>query len=158
MSDDGDAVEGSSAIERLQQSLYRSLPIYEHIGITVGALGSIVRCRIPLNHGNGNHFGAVHAALQFAVMELAGGLAVGQCEALRSGDFLLVVKRFSIDFLKPAMTDLEAVATIGNEQLRDIDRNLRAKGKHAFKLEISLINDVQEVVAFAIGEYYAGQK
>jgi acyl-coenzyme A thioesterase PaaI-like protein len=151
-------VQDRNSIERLQRSLYRNLPIYEHVGVAVGELGLTVRCRVPASRENGNHFGAVHAAIQFAVTELAGGLAAGQCEELKSGKFLLVVKSFNIRFLKPAMTDLEAVATVTKEQLRDIDRNLQHKGRHAFEIEISLLDDAQQVVALATGEYHAAQR
>ena len=151
-------VKEASSLKRLQQSLYRNLPIYEHVGITVGALGSNVRCRVPLSPENENHFGAVHAAIQFAVMELAGGLASGQCETLKNGDFLLVVKRFSIEFLKPAMTDLTAVTSITDDQIQDIDRALQEKGRHAFELEISLLNESHQMVAIATGEYHAARR
>ena len=148
----------SRAIRMLQDWLYRELPIYEHTKATVEELGSTVRCRIPLNENNKNHFGAVHAALQFAVCEMAGGLAINQCSAIQGGDFLLVVRDLNIEYLKPAMTDIEAVAKISEQQLSEIDSALRDDGKMELELGIELFDTEGTVVARATGSYYASRK
>ena len=138
--------------------MHRSLPIYEQIQATIEELGSTVRCKVPLNPGNKNHFGAVHAALQFAVCEMAGGLAVNQSSVLRSGDYLLVVKSLNLEFLKPALSDVEAIARISKEQLSQIDQSLREQGKFQFELSVELVDAAGESVAVATGVYYASRK
>lgn len=148
----------TSAIASLQSWMYRELPIYQHIAATVETLGETVRCKVPLNPDNKNHFGAVHAALQFAVCEMAGGLAVNQSAALRSGKYLLVVKSLNLEFLKPAMSDIQAIAHISRQQLTEIDHSLHRSGKVQFELRIDLVDVGDIKVATATGVYYASQK
>ena len=148
----------TNAIESLQRWLFRELPIYEHIGATVEQIGATVCCRVPLNKDNRNHFGAVHAALQFAVCEMAGGLAINQSPSIRSGEYLPVVKSLNLEFLKPAMSDVEAVATISDQQLSEIEDSLRANGKVQFELVITLRDQEDIAVAKATGVYYASKR
>lgn len=148
----------TDAISSLQSWMHRELPIYQHIGATIEALGETVRCKVPLNQANKNHFGAVHAALQFAVCEMAGGLAVNQSAALRSGKYLLVVKSLNLEFLKPAMSDIQAIAHISRQQLTEIDHSLHRSGKVQFELRIDLVDVGDIKVATATGVYYASQK
>ena len=148
----------TEAARALQASLYRSLPIYEHIEAQVEELGDRVRCSVPLKGKNQNHFGAVHAALQFAVCEMTGALTVSQHPAVRGGDYRLVVKSLSIDFLKPAMTDVTASATITEAQRADLVQALQGDGRAELALDIELTDAEDRLVAKAKGLYHVSTK
>lgn len=148
----------SEAAKALQSSLYRSLPIYEHIEAQVEELGDRVKCSVPLKAKNQNHFGAVHAALQFAVCEMTGALAVSQQPAIRDGGYHLVVKNLSIDFLKPAMTDVTATAFITEAQRIQLMQTLESKGKAELALDIELTDLENRLVAKAVGQYHISVK
>ena len=61
----------------IQELLYRVCPLYAHMGLSVEhARDGLYRCRVPLSPENINHLGTVHAALQWALAEVLGGLAV----------------------------------------------------------------------------------
>ena len=148
----------SEAAKALQSSLYRSLPIYEHIEAQVEELGDQVRCSVPLKEKNQNHFGAVHAALQFAVCEMTGALTVSQHPAIRGGGHRLVVKSLNIDFLKPAMTDVTASATITEAQRAQLIQALEGEGKAELALDIELTDAEGQLVAQARGLYHVSTK
>lgn len=146
-------------LEKLQASLYRQLPLYEHVGLTVLEAGNRNRFRVPLNERNKNHFGSVHAALQWAVAEAAGGIAGATLTALnKNSEYFLVVKQVTIDFLKPAMTDVDALVIITDEQIAAIDRGLAAHGKVEWILNCEIKNTRDEVVARTTATYYASKQ
>ncbi|MEM8942030.1 MAG: DUF4442 domain-containing protein, partial [Pseudomonadota bacterium] len=93
---------------RVESRLRELLPLYKHIDLTIESVsGGVFRCKIPLNEANKNHFGTVHAALQFAVAEVLGGL-VGESLGVLNDQHVGVVKNFEIHFKKPATTDVIA--------------------------------------------------
>ncbi len=146
-------------LQKLQASLYRRLPLYEHIGLTILEAGNRNRFRVPLNERNKNHFGSVHAALQWAVAEAVGGVAGTTLTALKnSGEYFLVVKQVTIDFLKPAMTDVDALVIITDEQIATIDQDLKEHGKVEWELNCDITNSTGEIVAKTNATYYASKK
>ncbi len=148
----------SEAAKAIQESLYRNLPIYGHIEARVEELGQTVRCSVPLKPKNQNHFGAVHAALQFAACEMSGALALSQHPAIRGGGYRLVVRNLSIDFVKPAMTDVEATAIITEAQQQNLIETLESTGKAQLELPIELADTEGVVVAKATGQYHISRK
>ena len=144
----------TESAKELQASLYRSMPLYEHIEARVEALGDRVRCSVPLTAENQNHLGAVHAALQFAACEMSGALAVSRDPAIRSGGHRLVVKSLSIDYLKPALTDVTASAGMTDAQRVQLIRGLADDGKAEVELDIELADAAGQPVARATGRYH----
>lgn len=149
---------GSEAIEELQSSLYGALPIYEHIEARVLGLEPRVRCAVPLKRKNQNHFGAVHAALQFAACEMAGALAVSQHPMVRADDLRIVVQSMNIDFVRPAMTGVEAIAAVSEAQARALNDSLALDGRARLELEVELADSGGNLVAKATGHYHLSRK
>jgi hypothetical protein len=56
------------------------------------------------------------------------------------------------------MSVVEAIATISQEQLSEIDSSLRENGKMQFELGIELKDSQDVLVARATGVYYASRK
>lgn len=148
----------SEAAKTLQASLHQSLPIYEHIEAQVDEVGDRMRCSVPLKAKNQNHFGAVHAALQFAVCEMTGALTVSQHPAIQGRGYRLVVKSLNIEFIKPAMTDVTATALITERQKTELIETLESSGKAELSLDIELTDVEHKVVAKAVGHYHISQK
>lgn len=151
-------MNAKNTLASLQKWLLRNLPIYDHIGATVEEIGETTRCRVPLNSKNKNHFGAVHAALQFAVMEMAGGLAGNRSSEISSGNYLLVVKSLKIEFVKPALSDVEAVVYLSDTKLSEIEESLRSEGKVEFELDCELLDESGEVASKSVAVYYASKR
>jgi len=151
-------VNSKSIVESLQRWLWKNLPIYQHIGATVEELGETTRCRVPLNHNNQNHFNAVHAALQFAVMEMAGGLAGNRSPVISSENNLLVVKSLKIEFVKPAFSAVEAVVHLSDSELKDMEETLLKEGKVEFELDCDLVDESGQVVSRSVAVYHASTR
>ena len=143
-----------TVIDALEIWLRKHLPIYEHIGATVEQVGEVTRCRLPLNNKNKNHFNAVHAALQFAVMELAGGVAGKRSPVISSEKHLLMVKSLKIDFLKPALSAVEAVVHLSDSELQKLEAVLLKDGRVEFDLDCDLIDESGEIVSKSVAVYY----
>jgi len=138
---------------RLQASLRRDLPLYEYMDLRIeSASGGVYRCRVPLSENNANHFHTVHAALQWASAEVLGGLVWTACKP-KEGDFIPVVRRFEIDFKRPAWTELVAEAKFSDEEAGQLRDALKSKGRYDFELESVLRNSAGEIVATGTGFY-----
>lgn len=144
----------SEAAKTLQASLYRSLPIYEHIQARVDEIDDGVRCSLPLEPQNRNHIGGVHAALQFALCEMTGALAISQDPAIRNRGYRLVVRNLTIDYLKPAMTDVTSSVSITDAERARLLEALAGDGKAELELDIELVDLHGQIVAKAHGRYH----
>lgn len=76
-----------------------------------------VAVRIPNRRKNRNHIGQVHAAAMALAAETATGFVVGMNVP---DSRLLLVKSMKVDFKKRSQGDMEAVATLTDEQLAAI--------------------------------------
>ncbi|MEM6606868.1 MAG: YiiD C-terminal domain-containing protein, partial [Pseudomonadota bacterium] len=120
---------------RVESRLRELLPLYKHIDLTIESVsGGVFRCKIPLNEANKNHFGTVHAALQFAVAEVLGGL-VGESLGVLNDQHVGVVKNFEIHFKKPATTDVIAETRMPVGDLTALAERIEADGRVDFDLE-----------------------
>ncbi len=88
---------------------------------------------------------------------MTGALAVSQHPVIRSGDYRLVVKSLEIEFLKPAMSDVEASTTITRSQQEHLRNSLSETGKAQLKLDIELADADGKVVAKAAGQYHVSR-
>lgn len=140
----------------VQEFLWRSCPIYHHIGLVIESMrDGIYRCRVPLTPQNGNHLNTVHAAIQWAAAELPGGLVVAAIfdpGQLTKTNFV-AVRSVSIEFLRPARTAITAEAVLGMQEAMEIKRLVTEGESAAFRLHTVVRNDSGETVATADAEY-----
>lgn len=135
---------------RIERSLRRDLPIYEYMDFHVEcASNGVYRCSVPLNERTSNQFHTVHAALQWASVEALGGLF--WFAAKPPGDaFIPLVKRFEIDFKRPAGSEITAEAHFPESEGERLRARLAEDGRFDFVLD-STIRD-SEGVTVAIGK------
>jgi acyl-coenzyme A thioesterase PaaI-like protein len=138
---------------KIEEHLRRDLPLYEYMGLTIeSATNGVFRCGVPLNPSTSNHFHTIHAALQWAAVEVLGGL-VWIASKPGEGNYYPVVKRFEIDFKGPAPGPITAetrFSTSDGEAMRD---GLAADGRYDFELDSCILNASGETIVEAKGFY-----
>ena len=90
-----------------------------------------------------------------AVAEAAGGVANNNSPMLKSDAYWMVVKSVTIDFVKPAKTDIEAVVEISDQQVQAIKDALNHTGKAEWSLDVTLHDMSDDVLASVHANYYA---
>jgi acyl-coenzyme A thioesterase PaaI-like protein len=139
----------------LQEWLRQTLPLYEVLGLTVESTqNGVYRCRVPLNRQNGNHLNSVHAAVQWAAAEVLGAFAVMDLfGADQMQKMYAVVRSVSIEFHRPAHTDIIVEASLAAGEATEAQR-LFAAGKEAnFQLHAVVRDEAGETVATTDAHY-----
>lgn len=143
-----------NAEEKLETYLRTNLPIYEHIGLKiVSASHGEYRCSIPLQKENSNHFGTIHAAIQWASAEVVGGLVFLTAFPPEEKQFLGMVKEFTISFKKPATTSVIAETFFSESELEAVKEAVLKHGRHDFEISCVLRNTDGEIIAEGKGIY-----
>lgn len=139
----------------LQDILCKTLPLYEHLGLVVeSASKGIYRCRMPLNRANSNHLNAVHAAVQWAAAEVLGGFVIIDLfgpEAM--GSLYGVVRSVSIEFHRPARSDIIVEASLSELEAAEIQRLFAAGDEANFRLHAVVRDCAGETVATTDAQY-----
>lgn len=145
---------------RIQALLYEVCPLYAHIGLSVEhARDGLYRCRVPLTAANTNHLGTVHAALQWAVAEVLGGLAILSIfPPERFAKLYAAVTWAESDFLKPARGALVAQARLSAEEQQRVRAAVDAGDEGRFGLETPVRLDDDSVVARLSARYIVRPK
>jgi acyl-coenzyme A thioesterase PaaI-like protein len=153
LSKNGNGMKKDSLESKLQRNLRENLPLYEYMDLRIEcASDGIFRCVVPMIENNMNHFRSIHAALQWAAAEVLGGLvwAISQPE---EGEFVPVIRRFEIDFKRPAYGDIVAETRFSEEQADTLKSELNANGRYDFVLESEVRNLEEETLAIGKGFY-----
>ena len=127
------------------------IPLVHRMGVTAVELGpGIAVCRIPLA-GNGNHVGTLYAGALFTVAEVLGGaICLPSFDLAR---FYPVVRAVTIDFRRPARTDVTASALLDAATIDRVRTEAEAEGKSTFVLTAELTDTGGVVVATTEGTY-----
>lgn len=101
--------------------------------------------------GNGNHLGTMYAGTLFGLAEMLGGaLFVASFDIWR---YYPTVKDLQIRYRRPARTDIRATASIDDETLARLQREVDEHGKSEFVLDATITDLAGEVVATTRGTY-----
>ncbi len=106
---------------------------------------------VPLTEKTANHFQSFHAAFQFAAAESLGGIVIFETRKERA--YTPLVRSVSIDFKKPAMTDLYAEALFSAVDSKKMNLAMATTGRYDFPLTIEISNTDNEVVSILNAEY-----
>ena len=129
-----------------------NLPIYEFMGLKVLSVSDgLYKCFVPLSDNTGTHIKPVHAAFQWASAEILGGLAV--LSTRKDDKYVPVVKSLSIEFKRPALTDITSEALFSSKQVKVMNTALESTGRYDFDLASVIRDSEGEVVAEASGQY-----
>lgn len=103
------------------------------------------------SEGNGNHFGAIYAGVQFTVAEVLGGAITAA--SFDTSAFYPLVKSFDISFRAMARSDLRAETTLSEDEIERISAEAAARGKADFVLEAVVTDAEGTTVATSRGVY-----
>jgi acyl-coenzyme A thioesterase PaaI-like protein len=142
----------AAAPEAEIEALLREVcPLYAHIGLTVEhARDGVYRCRVPMSAANINHLGTVHAALQWALGEVLGGLAVLSIfPPERFAKLYAAVTWAEVAFVKPARGALVAEARLAPAAQERVRAAVDAGDEGSFGLDcVVRLEDGPEVAMF----------
>ena len=152
------AVESAEA--GIQALLHQVCPLYAHVGLTVEqARDGLYRCRLPLTPANINHLGTVHAALQWAMAEVLGGLAILSIFPPARFDTLYAAVTWAeIDFLKPARGALVAESQMSVDEQHRVRVAVDGGGESRFELDVEVRLEDGTGVAHLRAEYIVRPK
>jgi acyl-coenzyme A thioesterase PaaI-like protein len=139
-----------AAEAQIQALLHTVCPLYAHIGMSVEhARGGLYRCRVPLTPANINHLGTVHAALQWTLGEVSGGLVILSIfPPARFAQLYAAVTWVECEFLKPARGALIAEARMTDAEHDRVRAAVDAGDEGRFGLDIAVsLEGSGEVVA-----------
>ena len=126
--------------------------IFQHMGLRFNAGDDgYYQTFAPLDERTGNHINTFHAAFQFALAEAIGGIVVFENRA--SERFIPLVKSVTMDFKKPATTDLTASAYFSSEQATEMNQVMAENGRYKFTLNIDIKNRDGEQVSLMKAVY-----
>lgn len=153
-------MSGGALEAQIQELLYRVCPLYAHIGLSVEhARDGLYRCRVPLTPTNINHLGTVHAALQWALAEVLGGLAVLSIfPPERFAKLYAAVTWAETDFIKPARGALVAEARLDSGEQDRVRAAVDGGDEGRFGLETAVCLEDGSVVARLRAKYIVRPK
>ncbi len=122
------------------------IPIFDAMQVEIVEAGrTTVAARLP-SGPNVNHFGTTYAGSLFSVAEVLGGGVYASTSLVLEGAVPLV-KQVTIDFLRPATTDVVARATLSEETIARVLAETEATGKSDFVLDADVTDEQGTVVA-----------
>ena len=140
------------AEDEIQSFLRRLIPFYEHVGLSIeSAKDGVYRCSLPLNDQTKNHLDTVHAAIQWASAEVLGGLVIAV--NFRDSRLFVAVRSVTIEFLRPARSEITAEVLFPDERVEDLRRRLESKGEVEFEVRAVVRDSSQRDVASTVGRY-----
>lgn len=142
-------MSADAAEREIQDLLHRVCPLYAHMGLSVEhARDGHYRCRVPLTPATINHLGTVHAALQWALAEVLGGLAVLSIfPPARFATLYAAVTWSESEFLKPARGALVAESRLNAAEQDRVRAAVDAGDEGRFGLETTVSLEDGTVVA-----------
>lgn len=131
--------------------VHQTVPILGQMGIEVIELraGRAV-ARLPFEP-NRNHVGTAYAGSLFSVAEVLGGLLA--LESFTLEGFAPVVKSMSINYLKPALGDVQAAVEMSAAEIERVLAEAAVEGKSNYELA-AIVTDANDItVATTLAQY-----
>jgi acyl-coenzyme A thioesterase PaaI-like protein len=137
--------------DMMNGAMQTTIPTAHQMGVrVVEARRGYAAATVPAE-GNGNHFGAVYAGVQFTVAEILGGVIA--LSTFDSAKYFPLVKSVDIQFVGMAKSDLRAEAGIDDETIARIEAEAAERGKADFTLEAVVTDADGKTVATTRGLY-----
>ncbi|MEJ2717745.1 MAG: YiiD C-terminal domain-containing protein [Deltaproteobacteria bacterium] len=139
------------ALETVKAMVERKVSFVERMGLqAIGLERCAVKLIAPLR-GNENHVGTMYAGALFTLAEMPGGALF--LTTFDSSRFYPIIKEMTIQFVRPATTDVTVELVIPEEEARRIETEAEQRGKADFILEGELKDRSGTVVARSKGVY-----
>jgi len=128
-----------------------SIEAIKRTGIKVLALADrYAKLMIPLQ-GNINHVGMMYAGTLFTLGEIPGGAIF--LTSFDTTKYYPIVKEVSIRFRRPALTDVTVEVSLTPQRVEEMTKEVEAKGKVDYGLDLELKDMSGEVVALVSGTW-----
>jgi len=123
--------------------------IIEKMGIRIVEMRDrYVKVLLPLEP-NVNHIGTIYAGSLFSAGEyIAGPIFVASFDYTK---FYPIVKAINIQFCRPATTDVTVEVTLSEAEAEAIQREVEAKGKADWKMDLEVKNQTGEICCLLQG-------
>ncbi len=109
-----------------------------------------VKLKMPLE-GNMNHAQMMYAGSLFCIGEIVGGVIIPA--SMDRQDCYPLAKSVTIDFLKPATSDVTLELSMSKEEVNRLEKELEELGKSDYKLSIELKDNNEEIVSLIHGTW-----
>ena len=150
--DSTSAKDRSDNHHSLKNSIEQAIPFVERAKLRVIHLErGKATCEIPLEP-NKNHMGSMYAGAQFTLADITGGALF--LASFDSETTVPTLKNLTMEFVKPATSDLHLSLQISEQQIHDMTQQAQAKGKAHCELEGQLCDRASEVVAHMKGDFF----
>ena len=134
-----------------------SIGIVKQMGVKLLELepGRVVM-QMPLLPGNVNHFQTMYAGVQFTLAEVMGGALM--MATFDVTEYIPIVGKFEITFVKPATTTLTAELSLTEEQIVEVNKQIEANNRAQFETSTELVDQHGDVCAVGKAKYYLVHK
>jgi thioesterase domain-containing protein len=137
--------------EAITEFIQGAVPFVQRMGLRVEELRpGYVKLMTPLA-GNENHIGSVYAGALFTLAEIPGGALFLTLFDVKV--FYPVVKEMTIQFLRPARSDVTITLSLPEAEVQRIRTDAEQHGKAEFILEGDIRDSAGEKVARTRGVY-----
>lgn len=141
---------GPDPVELIRSGI-EAMPYNRLLGVRVVAMeNGRARALLPARAELANHTGAVHPAAQVALIEAAGGAAVSSGLVDLVGEATPLVQGVDVDYLRAAVGDLAAGASLAPASAEAARRGLAADGHVRFAVEVTVTDATGAVVTQAL--------
>ncbi|MGS2805942.1 DUF4442 domain-containing protein [Nocardia sp. MW-W600-9] len=138
-------------LDTVNSAIEVAVPVAANMGVRALEVRRGYAVTTVPSEGNGNHFGAIYAGVQFTVAEVLGGaITAGSFDTTA---FYPLVKSFDISFRAMARSDLRAEATLSEDEIARVSAEAAANGKADFVLEAVVTDAAGTTVATSRGLY-----
>ncbi|MFT6153145.1 MAG: hypothetical protein ACJA0E_000197 [Bermanella sp.] len=141
--------------EIIDQICKNSVPLFDFLNVSFEFLADgVFQCHMPKERKVSNHLGSVYAGVQWSLAEVLGGIVF-----LSSGinGYVPILKSMSIDFTKPALTDLVSEVRFTSNDVNEMKKSLDKDGRYNFELE-SNVKDINGNIVATGHAVYAIRK
>lgn len=137
--------------EAVTAIVHQTVPILGAMGIEVleAEAGRAVAL-LPFEP-NRNHVGTAYAGSLFSVAEVLGGILA--LSSLSLEGYAPVVKSVTINYLRPALTDVRATVEMSAAEIARVLAEATAVGKSNYELVVNVTDENGVTVATTTGEY-----
>lgn len=137
--------------EAATAGVHQTVPILGAMGIQVlESVPGRASALLPLEP-NRNHVGMAYAGSLFSVAEMLGGLLALSSFTLEG--YAPLVKAMSINFLRPALSDVSASVEMSAEEIERVLSEAVANGKANYDLTATVTDQNGVIVATTVGQY-----
>jgi len=141
----------SDEYKSLVRYLEKAIMIIEKMGMQiVGFKKGSVKILLPKNP-NVNHIGTVYAGSLFSLADYAGGVLF--FASFDHKKYVPILKEVTINFKKPATTDITVEATMSPEQIERLQKTADEAGKADWVMDLELKDEQGNICCLVHGNF-----